>query len=99
MEILERLQEWYSFQCDGDWEHYCGISIDNLDNPGWMVTIDLQETEVENKSFQEVKVERSENDWIICRVEDNKFKGDGGPRNLAEVLETFLNWAASKELP
>ena len=43
--MLERLQRWYLYRCDGDWEHSFGITIETLDNPGWMVTIDLQDTE------------------------------------------------------
>ncbi|GHB54781.1 hypothetical protein GCM10010331_48120 [Streptomyces xanthochromogenes] len=33
--VLDRLQSWYSAQCNGDWEHEWGIKIDTLDNPGW----------------------------------------------------------------
>lgn len=95
METLERLQNWYASQCDGDWEHYQGVFIENIDNPGWMVTIDLIETELKDKSFETVQIERTENNWIICRVEEKKFKGDGGPYNLTELLEIFLAWAES----
>jgi hypothetical protein len=41
---LERLQRWYLGECNGDWEHSYGVRIDTLDNPGWIVTIDLHET-------------------------------------------------------
>jgi hypothetical protein len=33
-EILPWLQGWYATQCDGDWEHEYGVSIETLDNPG-----------------------------------------------------------------
>jgi Immunity protein 53 len=33
--LLTQLQSWYVAQCNGDWEHTCGISIETVDNPGW----------------------------------------------------------------
>lgn len=93
MDVLKRLQNWYDSQCDGDWEHLYGVSIENLDNPGWMVTIDLIETDLKDKDFNEILEERTESNWIDCRVEENKFTGMGGTFNLTEILEVFLNWA------
>ena len=42
MDILQDLAKWYTAQCNGEWEHSCGLKIDTLDNPGWIVTIDLK---------------------------------------------------------
>jgi len=52
MGLIEQIQAWYAAQCNGDWEHQYGISIDTLDNPGWCVTIDLTRTSLENVVFQ-----------------------------------------------
>jgi hypothetical protein len=49
LEILKWLQAWYSSQCNGDWEHGNGIRIASIDNPGWHVAINLNETELESK--------------------------------------------------
>lgn len=49
-EIL-RLQEWYSSQCDGNWEHKQGVTIVSCDNPGWWVKVDLAGTLLETKPF------------------------------------------------
>lgn len=92
---LLKLQDWYFSQCNGDWEHEYGISIKNLDNPGWFVKIDLEETYLEDRVFNNVLQERSKNDWIQCEIKENKFEGMGGPFNLKEILQTFLNWAQS----
>ena len=39
---LAWLQAWYATQCDGDWEHANGVSIESLDNPAgryaWICT-------------------------------------------------------------
>jgi hypothetical protein len=41
MSTLARLEACYLRQCNGDWEHLYGITIETLDNAGWSVTIDL----------------------------------------------------------
>jgi len=92
MNPLARLEKWYSAQCDGEWEHAFGISIDTLDNPGWTLKIDLSGTEAENRAIDRVKIERSENDWILYWVEDKQFHADMGPQNLTEGVEAFLSW-------
>lgn len=97
MSVLSALQSWYQRQCNGAWEEQFGVVIDTLDNPGWMVTIDLAETPVEHCSFAEVDQQRSPQDWIYCRVEDLQFKAACGPTNLEEVLQVFLDWAASAD--
>jgi len=92
--MLEKLEQWYSKQCNGDWEHQCGIQIETLDNPGWRLIIDLKDTELQNKIFTQTKIERSENDWYHCNVMENKFIGNCGPFNLHEVLNVFFLWSA-----
>ena len=87
------LQDWYAAQCDGDWEHAYGVEIRTLDNPGWTVAVDLSGTTMEGARFDEVDERwRSEGDWIDCRVEGDRFRGAGGPRNLLEILRVFREW-------
>ena len=93
---LDRLQSWYSAQCNGDWEHLWGITIDNLDNPGWNVKIDLNETLLEGVAFKEIKIDYDDKTKsIFCHVEGNQFHAACGPNQLARVLEIFLDWADS----
>jgi hypothetical protein len=80
MNNLERLQNWYVAQCDGDWEHGNGIAISTLDNPGWSVKINLEETSLEGRAFAPVKVERTENDWIHASSTGTAFRIFCGPR-------------------
>lgn len=95
MDVLQEIQNWYSQQCDGDWEHSYGITIDTLDNPGWTVRIDLFDTDCLNRPFQQIARGDSESDqdWIYCKVESNQFLGTSGPKNLNEILGIFLHWA------
>ncbi|NOU67493.1 rhodanese-related sulfurtransferase [Paenibacillus sp. LMG 31461] len=76
------MQQWFYEQCDGDWENMQQIKIDTVDNPGWFIKIDLVETSLENKTFNHIQIERTETDWLICRVENYSFMGSGGVFNL-----------------
>ena len=84
---------WYHKHCNGDWEHGNGIHIDTLDNPGWSITINLEDTELENKFFQNIEKEQSEDNWLLCFIKNNKFEGRCGPINLLEILSIFRKWA------
>ncbi|WP_342477287.1 immunity 53 family protein [Paenibacillus sp. FSL H7-0350] len=95
MEISRWLQEWYTTQCDGEWEHGGGIRINSIDNPGWHVVIALDGLEVEYKQMDVVRVERTDDDWIYCKKQDGCFTGAGGPGNLEEILNIFYQWATS----
>lgn len=90
---LNWIANWFDKQCDGDWEHENGIKITTIDNPGWSVSIDLFDTNLEGKEFDTIKEDRSENDWFICFVVNKKFESRCGPRNLSEVLRIFRSWA------
>jgi hypothetical protein len=96
---LERLENWYRSKCDGDWEHYYGVKIDTLDEPGWSVDINLEGTNLDGHTFREVSygvgadAENSGDEWIWCRVEEGLFKGVGGPSKLEDILRVFLDWA------
>ena len=87
------LQEWYVNQCNGDWEHQWGVTVESLDNPGWTLSIDLRGTNLEGRIFQDLSIERTAVDWVNCRIEKQTFKGAGGPRNLTELIAGFRRWA------
>src|SRR5215470_10027673 len=82
MGLIEQIQAWYIAQCDGDWEHQYGISIETLDNPGWRVIVDLSGTSLENISFQTYQEDKGEEGWIFCEVSGNKFVGRGDAGKL-----------------
>lgn len=90
---FEWLTKWYHSQCDGDWEHGNGVSIKTLDNPGWAISINLEGTELEDRAFQEFKIETSEVDWITSRIRNNRFEGFCGPLKLLETVRIFRVWA------
>lgn len=87
---LSRLEDWYSGECNGDWEHSYGVTIETLDNPGWIVKVDLSETVWEGMEVPREVNQRSEHDWIQIEISKSQFIGCGGVRNLSEVIDAFL---------
>jgi len=96
MDILCWLQNWYHSNCDGGWEHLYGVKILNTDNPGWSVTIDLEDTEMSDKLFEKVEYDNGDDDWFFCLVKNNAFKGAGDSHKLIKILEVFKNWVESQ---
>ena len=98
LDLLTRLQNWYGSMCNGDWEHTYGVFINNVDNPGWRLKVEVIDTYLYKAPFDKVQVQREdEDDWIVCTAKDGEFKGSGGPNNLNEILEIFLNWAEAND--
>jgi Immunity protein 53 len=93
LSTLARLQRWLAFCANGEWEHRYIIRIEILDNPGWVLSVDLSETVVQGHLFDAQRVDRTEDNWYTCRLEGDTFRGYGGVYNLEELIETFLNWA------
>jgi hypothetical protein len=96
MDAIAFLQSWYRAQCNGEWEHQYGVTIESLDNPGWQVTIDLVATALADRPMPETRAEVSPVDWLVCQVDHNQFLGGGDHTKLLAILEVFQNWAGAK---
>jgi Immunity protein 53 len=96
MNAISELQQWYLSNCNGDWEHSYGIKIETLDNPGWKVGIELQETNLQNRSFVSIEIENNDDDWYNCQVKNYSFEAYGDPHKLNKLIEIFLDWAKSQ---
>lgn len=92
---ISLLEKWYRQRCNGDWEHAWGIKIETLDNPGWRIEINLNETRAEDRILQKVRMERTVEDWILYWVEKKTFHAACGPSNLSETIEIFVDWFES----
>jgi hypothetical protein len=89
------LQAWYAMQCDGDWEHEFGVRVETLDNPGWSLAIDLSGTVMAELAYDGREIHRSEHDWFVARVVDQRFEVACGPLNLGEAIHEFRAWVAA----
>lgn len=99
VDLIEWLQQFYSKHCDGDWEHSYGFKIENVDNPGWLINFDLADTKMSEIDFIEIRHDRSDTDWMICRKDRDVFLGSGGAFNLKEILLTFREWVEANIAP
>ena len=92
MTAIERVQNWYLQQCNGDWEHSFGMKIETLDNPGFWIKIDLEDTALENAIF-EFTEHKSELDWFHIKAKD--ISGDSSSTSQADegIKATVLNCA------
>lgn len=88
---LNRLQNWYRSNCNGDWEHSWGIKIDTLDNPGWIVDIDLRDTCLENAEIDS-SFDNGEDDWYFTKTKDQHFTASGDFNKLNKILEVFFEF-------
>lgn len=89
MDNIEKLQQWYASQCNGDWEHSYGVHIDTLDNPGWRVAITIEDTDLEEVTMPQIEQDAGDSDWVRCWIEDKKFQGVGDPTKLNFILAKF----------
>jgi hypothetical protein len=95
--LFKWIQKWYLSQCDGDWEHQYGIRIDTLDNPGWLIKIDIIKLEF-NKAIKNVLIEKSDDDWFAYEIKDNCFIASGDSNKLEFLLQLFKNFAELGEI-
>ena len=87
------LEAWYQKQCNGEWEQGYGIRIQTLDNPGWMVDIDLRGTRYAELPNVEIKENyESDFEWMVCKVVEGVYEGRGGPLKLGAIIQTFRKW-------
>lgn len=92
-DVLRRLMSWYAAHCNGQWEHQFGVKIETLDNPGWIVEVDLTETELAERRYAPRAFSRSQSDWLSCKVENQIFIGAGDATKLTELIQEFLSFA------
>ncbi len=91
-ETIERIQDWYKINCNGDWEHSYGFKIETLDNPGWAIKIDIAETALENLEFQrEYQNPKNDSDWFQIRTENKILNIYCGPESMKSTFEIFFD--------
>jgi Immunity protein 53 len=94
VDLLTRLTRWYAAQCNGDWEHTYGITLETVDNPGWHFKVDLTDTDLSDRAFHEISEHQGgDENAFLCRVKDRAFDCFCAPHRLHEVISIFLRWA------
>lgn len=88
MNNMKWLELWYKQNCDGYWEHFYGVKIETMDNPGWSVEINFSQMDYELEIDKYEKDEGDDN-WIVCSMENGCFKGFGDSLKLDEIIGIF----------
>lgn len=96
--LFKWLQEWYISVLDNKTNSSTRIKIDTMDNPGWIMYIDLSNTEHEYCNVEKMSITRSKNDWIVLHITDNIFTIYSGPQNLEEIISIFKHFITYKEV-
>ena len=95
--MLAWISQWYARHCDGRWEYAQGVHIETLDNPGWVVEINLADTPYQNRFFKAITIKKSSHDWCHCIKKEASFYGYGDPSKLEQILELFKEWVESPQ--
>ena len=74
-ENIKWLLKWLESQYKGSWQGQRVVSMGTLDNPGWVFDVNIDKTTQQNQPFSEVKIYRTEHDWIACFVRDGWLYG------------------------
>lgn len=96
--LLEWLDDWYKSTCDGDREHYYGIKIETLDNPGWDVSINFEYTNVELTDLKWHLIKFDSNSWVGFNIENSVFNCSSIPNNLALPIFIFKTLVEKGEI-
>jgi len=95
-DALEWLSDWYASNCNGDWEHEHGVVIESLDNPGWSVSIDTEDTLFYLSDRPWEFSEKGPNDWYGYKIINGKFEATGDPLKLEFLINIFKNCLQSR---
>ena len=99
---LAAIIDWYVTQCDESWEHQYGIKLETLDNPGWLLIVDLIHTDLQGCSMPELCEGCSPDAnpvsprWIHCSVQENQFRGACDPNQVARLFRVFDDFRSSQ---
>ena len=89
--LITYIQTWYTFECDGFWEHLYGVQGEINSDGKCRFVIDLDETYWEEEPFETV----GSISTFQCRKEGAKFIGEGQFEHALFYLKTFKEWIES----
>jgi hypothetical protein len=99
MANLQYLINWYSAQCDEEWEHEFGIRIESLDNPGWNLEVDLGGTVGEGHLLARSRRDLDEGHWITTASDGAVFDAGCDPSSLGVAVLDFKAFVESAGSP
>lgn len=83
---FEWLQSFFQSNCDGEWEHEYGCTIETTSDPGWKLTFELRGTTYDSLNLEELEDRQGPMSWMKCKIEDSVFIAYSSPKRLAECI-------------
>lgn len=90
--ILDWVQDWFTNQCDGMWEHGYGVRVNMISEPGWHVRIELRNTPWAEKKTELVREKLPTGEIVYYEVKNGYFEAKGGISTLEILLNIFKKW-------
>ena len=91
---INALERWYSKRLNGDWEHGNPFYLTAIDNPGWSISISVDEGQDAADSLADVHVKHLEYDrgaeWLYIDIDGSSIRVSCGPRDLGRALDVAL---------
>jgi hypothetical protein len=94
-DLLGALGAWYAEQCDGDWEHEFGVKIETLDNPGWLIQVDLPGTGKDGATLAPALDEGVDGSWLHRSADGRVLRVACGPTDLARAVRAALEFLSA----
>jgi hypothetical protein len=95
-EAFAWLERFYLSYCDGDWEHDFRCRIQTQSEPGWYFEFNLTGTDLEDRGLTRLEDHSGALKNITLRVEDKKFIGSCGPKQLLVLISYFRDFTEGK---
>ena len=80
-----------SFLLKNDFYLNSQFSIENIDNPGWYVGLDLAGSNTLVIKDSLVSVDNGDDDWIVCKCKDKRFDCVGDSKKLSNIFFYICN--------
>ena len=87
MKNLIWIQNWFESNCDGEHEHQ--IKILTVDNPGWNVIIEFENSTMNIEDSEWILVDNGDADWYGWKVTNGVFEASGDVKKLDFLFSIF----------
>jgi hypothetical protein len=90
------LMKWFNHMYSEDTEHNHAIIMETNQDPGWSISISIEDTWLEEESFEQINEYRNPSDWFQYSINKAHFVSQCSPRNLIKILSKFRNLVESR---
>lgn len=93
---VQYLLDWYANNCNGDWGHEYGIKISTIDNPGWLIQVNLSETDISGRVMEPCTWEPEHGRWVRSWSNGEEFNVVCDVHSFDVAIGEFQKFAEAK---